>query len=72
MPRERQRSRVRSQEDLLQLCRAEALARETRTLLHGAGALRSYEKAKRLLASIGGAIRHVERLQHRPAEAERP
>jgi len=72
MPRKRKRSHVRSQEVLLQLRRAEALARETRTLLRGAGALRSYEKAKRLLASIGGAIRHAERLQHTPAEAERP
>jgi hypothetical protein len=72
MPRESKRSRVRSQQVLLQLRRAEALARETRTLLRSAGALRSYAKAKRLLASIGGAIRHAERLQHRPAEAERP
>jgi len=63
---------ARSQEVLVQLRRAHSLAREARTLLRGAGALRSYEKAKRLLASIGGAIRHAERLQHRPEEPERP
>jgi len=73
MPRERKRSRAaRSQEVLLQLHRAEALARETRTLLRGAGALRSYPKAKRLVASIGGAIRHAERLHHESADAEMP
>ena len=73
MPRKRNRSRAaRSQEVLLQLCRAEALAREARTLLHGAGAFRSYAKAQRLLASIGGALRHTERLRHRSADAEGP
>jgi hypothetical protein len=73
MRRRKKSSRpARSQKVLLQLRRADALAREARTLLREAGALRSYEKAKRLLASIGGAIRHAERLQHRPAEPERP
>jgi hypothetical protein len=65
-------STARSQEVLAQLRRAHSLVREARALLRGAGALRSYDKAKQLLASIGGAIRHAERLQHRPAEPERP
>jgi hypothetical protein len=61
----RDRDPDRPNQTLADLRRAEALAQETRTLIREAGALRSYLTARRLVALIGGAIRHAERLQAR-------
>lgn len=48
------------QGDAARCRRALLLAREARDLLRSAGASRSYDRARGLVASIGGAVRHAE------------